>query len=94
MVFDGIFVPRMWFIACFPLPYSCTVNQSNSSFNIEYTYFGDAYDVWVSDPKTGKVKVAYQFTTSGSDMDGVSEAIKFQFILSDDNTFTCKKRIL
>ena len=75
MVFDGIFVPRMWFIACFPLPYSCTVNQSNSSFNIEYTYFGDAYDVWVSDPKTGKVKVAYQFTTSGSDMDGVSEAI-------------------
>lgn len=33
------------------------------------------YNIWVSDPKTGKVKVAYQFNTSGSDLDGVSNAI-------------------
>ena len=33
------------------------------------------YDVWVTDPKAGKVKVAYQFTTTGSSMDDMGDAI-------------------
>ena len=34
-----------------------------------------SFVVWVSEPKTGKIKVAYKFTTRGSDMDNETEAI-------------------